>query len=739
LKKYVSNIRIEIKNECCIDWYISRWFFDTPRQLSFSSSTRAYNPPYVFYCLFPLLPVTHHLLSPRDFNACHFPRGRLVCCSVLSHILLQTGRRVATLATRTCINLASCVLAHTFGLHIIANPTFYLAAGTSYGGRQVKTPIAGAHRGAIVMIIGRIRRTFTSEIDLHTAIRSSSNCKRLLSKISPRDTSSRNRDSSCPYSCPRRIQLHAGCQKKLHALLAVTSTRTRGWNKTPCAARCDKYSYSRMEQNRFRFELEVTWRPSAGSAQQPLIQLQITVWRWEVAQGSKTSSTLWFLVRTKFNLMELCYTHTQDAPASCKIIAWCTRKTYASTTTSTPDRINYITCRAALALLQLCCAPRLLILRPHWLYFEYVAHRRDIVSRPCRLYNNYVVRRDYSSHDHGGSTSTMSRVRVPRHVARLTRLVAPLFVDYFAYAARPGASSRCAARHAARRRLLRLRRTSGCFGTSRGLSRASLSTTSPTPRVRVPRHVARLVTRLVVDHFDYAARSGSPARRAAHHATRRVTHRRLLRLPQSRRRLLRLAQARRRLASRRLVVDYFASRRLVVDYFAYAARPGASTRRAAHHATCRAARRGLLRLRRASGCLGTSHGSSRHSSLATSPMPRVRVPRHVAWLISPLVVDYFASAARPGASARRAACRATRRRLLRALWLPLAATLALLQPRRASRLLVSRQHRLYFEYAARCHDVVFRLHRVDHSSRLVFQTSRERQSRPQQLVGINSD
>jgi hypothetical protein len=32
-----------------------------------------------------------------------------------------------------------------------------------------------------------------------------------------------------------------------------------------------------------------------------------------------------------------------------------------------------------------------------------------------------------------------------------------------------------------------------------------------------------------------------------------------------------------------LVVDYSASRRLVVDYFAYAARPGASARRAARH------------------------------------------------------------------------------------------------------------------------------------------------------------
>jgi hypothetical protein len=39
-----------------------------------------------------------------------------------------------------------------------------------------------------------------------------------------------------------------------------------------------------------------------------------------------------------------------------------------------------------------------------------------------------------------------------------------------------------------------------------------------------------------------------------------------------------------------LVVDYSASRRLVVDYFAYAARPGASTRRVAHHT----ARRRLL-------------------------------------------------------------------------------------------------------------------------------------------------
>jgi hypothetical protein len=107
----------------------------------------------------------------------------------------------------------------------------------------------------------------------------------------------------------------------------------------------------------------------------------------------------------------------------------------------------------------------------------------------------------------------------------------------------------------------------------------------------------------------------------------------------------------------RLVVDYFASFRLVIYYFAHTAHPSASARRAARHR--------LLRLRRVSGYLGTSRGlssglsstSSPHegSSSTTSPTPRVWVPR----------------------------------RLLRAPRLHLAATLALLQPRRASRLLAS--------------------------------------------------
>jgi hypothetical protein len=104
-------------------------------------------------------------------------------------------------------------------------------------------------------------------------------------------------------------------------------------------------------------------------------------------------------------------------------------------------------------------------------------------------------------------------------------------------------------------------------------------------------------------------------------------------------------------------------------YLDSATRPGASARRAARRVARRAARRRLPRLCRMSGCLGTSRGSSS----TTSPLPRVRVPRHVARLVTrlvaPLVVDYFASAARPGASARRAArhvaSRATLRRLLR--------------------------------------------------------------------------
>jgi hypothetical protein len=230
-----------------------------------------------------------------------------------------------------------------------------------------------------------------------------------------------------------------------------------------------------------------------------------------------------------------------------------------------------------------------------------------------------------------GSSSTPSppsRVRVPRHVARLvTRLIA------------------C-------RRLLRLRRAAGCLGTSRGSSRGSSrhsssttppragssSTTLPPLHVRVPQHVLRLVTRLVAPLVvDYSA-----SRRLVvdYSASRRLVVDSFASTVGVPRHVVRLVT---RLVAP-LVVDYSASRRLVVDYFSSTAHPGASARRVARLADRRAACRRLLRLRRASGCLGTSRGSS-------------------------FVVDYFTYATRPGASARRAARRvahcAARRRLLR--------------------------------------------------------------------------
>jgi hypothetical protein len=210
--------------------------------------------------------------------------------------------------------------------------------------------------------------------------------------------------------------------------------------------------------------------------------------------------------------------------------------------------------------------------------------------------------------------SSSTTSRTPR--VRVPRHVARLVVDYFTYAARPGASAR----------------------------RGSSSTTSDTPRARVPRHVARPVAWFVVDYFAYAARPDASARRSA------------------RRRLLHL-----RRASGCLGTSHSTSRgsslttsrtqrvrvpRLVVDYFTYAARPGASARRAA--------RRRLLRLRHVSGCLGTLRGLSRRSSSTTSPTPSIRVPRHVAQL----VVDYCAYAVHLGASAPRAARHAARHQLL---------------------------------------------------------------------------
>jgi hypothetical protein len=92
----------------------------------------------------------------------------------------------------------------------------------------------------------------------------------------------------------------------------------------------------------------------------------------------------------------------------------------------------------------------------------------------------------------------------------------------------------------------------------------------------VPRHVARLVTRLVmplvVDYF--------------------ASHRLVVDYSASRRLVVDYS------TSCKVVVDYSASRRLVVppvvNYFASSMRLSASAHRAAHHAAHRAARRRLL-------------------------------------------------------------------------------------------------------------------------------------------------
>jgi hypothetical protein len=154
-----------------------------------------------------------------------------------------------------------------------------------------------------------------------------------------------------------------------------------------------------------------------------------------------------------------------------------------------------------------------------------------------RLYHNYAMRRDYSSSGRTGSTSTMpctastrlpavAALRQPRRALRV--LVSRLQRLYVNLAVHTEYSS------------------PGCSGF-----------TSTTPRVRVPRHVARLVTRLVallvvdysaslrlvVDYFAYAACPGASALRAARHAAHRAARRRLLRFAQARRRLPRLRRA----------------------------------------------------------------------------------------------------------------------------------------------------------------------------------------------------
>jgi hypothetical protein len=134
------------------------------------------------------------------------------------------------------------------------------------------------------------------------------------------------------------------------------------------------------------------------------------------------------------------------------------------------------------------CAVARLVVRSHWLYFKYTV-RRDYLLPAASALRQLCRSRDYLSAGYNGSTSTTSRVRMPRLVARLVVdnfASCRLLVDYSAYAARPGASARRAARH----RLLRaprLRLAPHCLYFSHAvrrdyLSRGNTGSTSSTLR-----------------------------------------------------------------------------------------------------------------------------------------------------------------------------------------------------------------------------------------------------------------
>jgi hypothetical protein len=160
----------------------------------------------------------------------------------------------------------------------------------------------------------------------------------------------------------------------------------------------------------------------------------------------------------------------------------------------------------------------------------------------------------------------------------------------------------------------------------------------------VPRHVARLfrriVAQLVVDYFAYVARLGASAHRGAHRLSSTASPTPRDKVP---RHVVRLIT---RLVAP-LVVDNSASRRLVVDYFASAAL------RVPRHVA------------RLVAPLVVNYSTSCRFNVDYSPSRRLVVDNSAS---RRLVIDYFASAERPGASARRAsrhsARRAARRRLL---------------------------------------------------------------------------
>jgi hypothetical protein len=161
------------------------------------------------------------------------------------------------------------------------------------------------------------------------------------------------------------------------------------------------------------------------------------------------------------------------------------RRTYVSTTTSTLPCVAATSPPSIAALLPLRRAPRLLAsVRRGSTSTTLCAASTRLPAAVALLQLPRASGCLDSSHGSSLITSPMLRL--------VTRLV----VDYFANTARSGASA-C---RAARRRLLLLRRATGCLGTSRGLTHGSSSTTSRTQRVRVPRHIARLI----IDYFTYA-------------------------------------------------------------------------------------------------------------------------------------------------------------------------------------------------------------------------------------------
>jgi hypothetical protein len=173
---------------------------------------------------------------------------------------------------------------------------------------------------------------------------------------------------------------------------------------------------------------------------------------------------------------------------------------------------------AAQALPRQCLAARLLTARLHRLYCTYVV-QPDVLSSPLdflslgrtgsrRASGHCILRRDYSLSGlhrlycaYAVHPDTPSRRSTSRQSVALALAVCPVIPLCVV-----------TTRLATATNILRLRRASGCPSTTRGSSPSSSSTTSPTLCVRVPRHVARLVVdyfdsrRLVIDYFAYVSR-----------------------------------------------------------------------------------------------------------------------------------------------------------------------------------------------------------------------------------------